>query len=71
MYHLSIGEVGAVSTSKRENESRSFQIYEDLAMLLFNEAKQLYGFDDDLDVSLKGNVFAIDAATIDFPKALW
>ena len=65
MYHLGIGEVVAVSTITRANESRSFEIYEDLAMLLIKEAKQLYAPDDDLEVSLKGNVFAIDATTID------
>ena len=65
MYHLGIGEVVAVSTITRANESRSFQIYEDLAMLLIKEAKQLYLLDDDLEVSLKGNVFAIDSTTID------
>lgn len=65
MYHLGIGQVVAVSTITRANESRSFQIYEDLAMLLIKEAKQLYILDDDLEVSLKGNVFAIDATTID------
>jgi hypothetical protein len=65
MYHLGIGEVVAVSTITRANESRSFQIYEDLAMLLIKEAKQLYLLDDDLELSLKGNVFAIDATTID------
>jgi len=65
MYHLGIGEVVAISTITRANENRSFQIYEDLAMLLIKEAKQLYINDDDLEVSLKGNVFAIDATTID------
>ena len=65
MYHLGIGEVVAVSTITRANESRSFQIYEDLAMLLIKEAKQLYVFNDDLEISLKANVFAIDATTID------
>jgi hypothetical protein len=64
-YHLGIGEVVAVSTITRANESRCFQIYEDLAMLLIKEAKQLYLLDDDLEVSLKGNVFAIDSTTID------
>lgn len=34
-------------------------------MLLIKEAKQLYFLDDDLEVSLKANVFAIDATTID------
>jgi hypothetical protein len=65
MYHLGIGEVVAVSSITRANESRSFQIYEDLAMLLIKEARQLYLLDDDLEVSLRGNVFAIDATTID------
>ncbi len=59
------GEVVAVSTITRANESRSFQIYEDLAMLLIGEARQLYVLDDDLEVVLKANVFAIDATTID------
>jgi hypothetical protein len=68
MYHLGIGEVVAVSTITRANENRTFQIYEDLAMLLIKEAKQLYVLDDDLEVSLKGNVFAIDATTIDWSQ---
>ena len=65
MYHLGIGNVGAISTITRANESRSYLIYEELAMLLIKEAKQLYFDDDDLEVTLKGNVFAIDATTID------
>jgi Transposase DDE domain/Domain of unknown function (DUF4372) len=65
MYHLGIGEVVAVSTITRANENRSFKIYEDLAMLLIKEAKQLYLLDDGLEVALTGNVFAIDATTID------
>ena len=65
MYHLGFGHVVAVSTITRANEGRSFQIYEDLCMLLIKEAKQLYLLDDNLEVSLKGNVFSIDATTID------
>lgn len=65
MYHLGIGELVANSTLTRANENRSCKIYEDLAMLLIAQAKQLYLNDDDLEVHLKGNVFAIDATTID------
>ena len=65
MYHLGIGNVVSVSTITRANETRSFQIYQDLAMLLIKEAKHLYRNDDGLEVQLKGNVFAIDATTID------
>ena len=58
MYHLGIGEVVAKSTLSKANENRSFRIYEDLAMLLIKEAKQLYFGENDLEVQLKNNVFA-------------
>ena len=64
-YHLGMGKIVSLTTITRANENRSFQIYEDLAMLLIKEAKQLYSLDDDLEITLKGNVFAIDATTID------
>jgi hypothetical protein len=65
MYHLGIGKIVAISTLSRANENRSFQIYQDLSMLLIKEAKLLYLDNDDLEVHLKGNVFAIDSTTID------
>jgi len=65
MYHLGIGALVVNSTLTRANENRSCSIYEDLAMLLIAQAKQLYLGDDDLEIHLKGNVFAIDATTID------
>lgn len=72
MYHTGIGNVVSISTITRANETRSYNIYEELAMLLIKEAKQLYINDDDLDVTLKGNVFAIDATTIDLClSAFW
>lgn len=64
-YHLGIGDVVSLSTITRANESRSYLIYEGLANLLIKEAKQLYIEEDGLEVSLKNNVFAIDATTID------
>lgn len=65
MYHLGIGEVVSKSTLSKANENRSYRIYEDLAMLLIGQAKQLYLGDSNLEVQLKNNVFAIDATTID------
>ena len=65
MYHLGIGEVVAKSTLSTANENRSYLIYEQLAMMLIKEAKQLYLKDNDLEVQLQANVFAIDATTID------
>jgi hypothetical protein len=65
LYHLGIGELVANSTLTRANEKRSYLIYEQLTMLLIKQAKQLYIDNDDLEVQLKNNVFAIDATTID------
>lgn len=65
LYHLGIGELVANSTLTRANENRSCLIYEELAMLLIKQAKQLYLGENDLEVQLKNNVFAIDATTID------
>ncbi|WP_414635434.1 DUF4372 domain-containing protein [Agriterribacter sp.] len=65
MYHLGIGKVVAVSTLTRANENQLYKIYEELAMLLIKEAKQLYINDNKLEIELKENVFAIDATTID------
>lgn len=42
VYHLGIGEMVASSTLARANENRSYHIYEDLAMFLIAQAKQLY-----------------------------
>lgn len=65
MYHLGIGEVVALSTITRANESRSYLIYEELAILLIKEAQQLYIDDDDLEIRITNDVFAIDSTTID------
>jgi len=72
MYHLGIGEVVAVSTLTRANESRSYRIYEQLAMLLIQEAKSLYVDDSALELPLEGGVFAVDSTTIDLClSAFW
>ena len=65
LYHLGIGKLVANSTLTRANENRSYHIYEELAMLLIKQAKQLYLGNNDLEVQFKNNVFAIDATTID------
>lgn len=65
LYHLGIGEMVSLSTISRANENRSYRIYQELATMLMKEAQQLYSNDDDLEVTIPGNVFAIDATTID------
>jgi hypothetical protein len=64
-YHLGIGSVVSKSTLSTANENRSYQIYFDLAMLLIKQAKHLYLGENDLNVTVESNIFAIDATTID------
>jgi hypothetical protein len=65
MYHLGIGKVVSLSTITRANQTRSFQIFEDLAMLLIVEAKKLYSLDSNIEIPTEANFFAIDSTTID------
>jgi hypothetical protein len=65
LYHLGIGQAIAKSTLSNANESRDSRIFEEMAMILIEEAKSLYLNESDLEVELKNNVFAIDATIID------
>jgi hypothetical protein len=65
LYHIGIGEIVSKSTLSKANENRDWRIFADLAMVLIAEAKSLYLNDNDLDVALSNNVFAIDATVID------
>jgi Transposase DDE domain len=65
LYHLGIGTAVVKSTVSKANENRDWHIYADFAMLLIAQAKQLYAGDSLLEVTLKQNVFALDATVID------
>ncbi len=66
LYHLGIGQAIAKSTLSNANESRDSRIFEEMAMILIEEAKSLYLNESDLEVDLKSNVFTeIDATIID------
>jgi hypothetical protein len=65
LYHFGIGKAVAKSTLSKANENRDWRIYADFAMMLIQEAKQLYAGDNNLELTLKQNVFAIDATIID------
>jgi Domain of unknown function (DUF4372)/Transposase DDE domain len=72
LYHVGIGDMIVKSTLSKANENRDWHIYADLAALLIKEAQKLYINDNDLEIDLKNNVFAIDATTIDLClSAFW
>lgn len=64
-YHLGIGTVVDKATLSRANESRDWRIFQDFGIKLIEEAKKLYANDNQLDVRLKGEIFAVDSTTVD------
>lgn len=53
LYHLRIGRAVSKGTLSVANENRSYEIYQDLAMLLIKEAKRLYIGDSNLGIALQ------------------
>lgn len=64
LYHLGIGGTIAKSTLSKANENRDYRIYQDFAMMLIDQAKELYRLDSKIDLDLKNNVFALDATVV-------
>lgn len=71
LYHLGIGKAITKSTLSKANENRDWRIYQDFALLLIRQAKELYGDDNQLEVEIKNNVFAIDSTTVDLCLSLF
>lgn len=65
MYHLGMGGVFDTSTISRANEARDWRIFEEFGKKLIEQAKALYFGDNQLDVELKGDIFALDSTTVD------
>jgi hypothetical protein len=65
LYHLGIGKAINKSTLSRTNENRDWRIYQDYALKLIDQAKKMYEDDNQLEVNLKGRVFALDSTTVD------
>jgi hypothetical protein len=65
LYHLGIGRPFNKSTLSRANESRDWRIFRDFALKLIEQARELCKDDNLLDLKLKGNIYALDATTID------
>ena len=65
LYHLGIGKVVNKSTLSRANEKRDWHIFQDFGLKLIEQARILYEGDNQLDIKLKGRVFALDSTTVD------
>ncbi len=71
LYHLGIGKAIVKSTLSKANENRDWRVFQDFALLLIAQAKELYTGDSQLEVDIKNNVFAIDSTTIDLCLSLY
>ena len=65
LYHLGIGKVVNKSTLSRANEKRDWHIFQDFGLKLIEQARILYESDNQLDIKIKGKVFALDSTTVD------
>jgi len=65
LYHLGIGQPFDKSTISRANENRDWRIYRDFALKLIEQAKLLCINDNQLDLKLKGGIYALDATVVD------
>jgi hypothetical protein len=65
LYHLGIGKIINRTTLSRANKIRDWKTFQDCALKLIEQAKELYRDDNQLDVRVKGRVFALDATVID------
>jgi len=64
LYHLGIGKPFHESTIFRANEIRDWRIFQDFALKLIEQAKALYGDDNQLDIKHKGGIYALDSTVV-------
>ena len=65
LYHLGIGKPFHKSTISRANETRDWKIHRDFALKLIEQAKVLYAGVNQLDLQLKGAIYALDSTIVD------
>jgi hypothetical protein len=65
LYHFGVGKPFSKSTISRANETRDWRIFRDFALKLIDIARDLYRDDNQLDIKLKGRIYAMDATVVD------
>lgn len=65
LYQLGIGFPFHKSTISRANETRNWRIFRDFALKLIEQAKILYADINQLDINLKGGIYALDSTIVD------
>jgi transposase len=65
LYHLGIGKPIDKSTISRANETRDWRIYRDFAIKLIEQAKCLCADENQLELKLKGGIYALDSTVVD------
>lgn len=65
LHHLGIGKAVNKSTLSRANEKRNWRIFQDFGIKLIEQARVLYDGENQLELKLKGKIFALDSTTVD------
>lgn len=69
-YHMGLSHKIALSTLSDANSNRPWQMYQELALVLINHARHLYG-NDQTGLEKAKQVFALDSTTIDLCLSLF
>jgi len=69
-YHMGFRSTVPLSTLSDANATRPWQMYQDLAMVLIEQARKLYG-NQQAGLDKTGQVFALDSTTIDLCLSLF
>jgi len=70
LYHCGFRGKMSRNNLANSNEKRDWRIYQDFAQMLIKKARQLYA-DEDLGITLKNTVYALDATVIDLCPSLF
>lgn len=64
-YHLGFKHIPRRSTLAEANENRPWKMYQEIAQILINQARDLYSSSPEFSLDLESTVYAFDSSTID------
>jgi hypothetical protein len=66
-----IGQAVSKSTHNKANENRDWRIFQDFALILIDQAKQLYKGESQLNIDLPNIIYIIDSSTINLCLSIY
>jgi hypothetical protein len=71
LFHLGFRSMVARNTFSNANEKRDWRIYRDYALVLIDQARQLYAYDQPLSLEINEAMYVIDSTTVELCLSLF